>query len=253
MRHAETGAAARAAQSEPGRTDAMIQRAQVERVQLAQEAAQARIEREVQRAREEVSRAVGRPAPGERGAMSVLRDEQGRIVVELPNGQRVVIDPRVVPSEGAQQMIIEHALAAFSAPPPPPPPFEQGPPERVIELVSVVLLFLTLMLVGFPLARAAARRMDRKGVAPSGGGVPADLAVRLDRLEQSVDGVAVEIERVAEAQRFSARLLSERLPEALPRLEAAHAAAQAAQAARGEGPAAITAGAPSGAHGPSER
>ena len=41
---------------------------------------------------------------------------------------------------------------------------------------------------------------------------------RLDQLQQSVDAIAVEVERIAEAQRFSARLLAER-PEtpALPR------------------------------------
>jgi hypothetical protein len=41
---------------------------------------------------------------------------------------------------------------------------------------------------------------------------------RLYRIEQAVDAMAVEIERMAESQRFTARLLSERLPtpEALP-------------------------------------
>ena len=44
---------------------------------------------------------------------------------------------------------------------------------------------------------------------------------RLYRIEQAVDAMAVEIERMAESQRFTARLLSERLPtpEALPGAE----------------------------------
>ncbi len=33
---------------------------------------------------------------------------------------------------------------------------------------------------------------------------------RLERLQQSVDAIAIEVERIAEAQRFSAKLLSER-------------------------------------------
>jgi hypothetical protein len=33
---------------------------------------------------------------------------------------------------------------------------------------------------------------------------------RLERLQQSVDAIAIEVERIAEAQRFSARLLHER-------------------------------------------
>jgi hypothetical protein len=41
---------------------------------------------------------------------------------------------------------------------------------------------------------------------------------RLDQLQQSIDAIAVEVERIAEAQRFSAKLLAERAhTPALPR------------------------------------
>ncbi len=41
---------------------------------------------------------------------------------------------------------------------------------------------------------------------------------RFDQLQQSVDAIAVEVERIAEAQRFSAKLLAERTDTpALPR------------------------------------
>jgi hypothetical protein len=41
---------------------------------------------------------------------------------------------------------------------------------------------------------------------------------RLDQLQQSVDAIAVEVERIAEAQRFSAKLLADRADTpALPR------------------------------------
>ena len=39
---------------------------------------------------------------------------------------------------------------------------------------------------------------------------------RFARLEQAVDAIAIEVERIAEAQRFSAKLMNERLPESLP-------------------------------------
>jgi hypothetical protein len=45
---------------------------------------------------------------------------------------------------------------------------------------------------------------------------------QIEQLQQSVDAIAVEVERIAEAQRFSARLLAERAePAALPRSESA--------------------------------
>jgi hypothetical protein len=40
--------------------------------------------------------------------------------------------------------------------------------------------------------------------------------VRLEQLQQSVDAIAIEVERIAEAQRFSAKLLAAR--EVEPRL-----------------------------------
>jgi hypothetical protein len=51
----------------------------------------------------------------------------------------------------------------------------------------------------------------------------ADPAVedRLYRIEQAVDAIAVEVERMSESQRFTAKLLAERLPTpaALPGAE----------------------------------
>jgi hypothetical protein len=37
-----------------------------------------------------------------------------------------------------------------------------------------------------------------------------DIEQRFDRVQEAVDAIAIEVERIAEAQRFSARLLSER-------------------------------------------
>ena len=39
---------------------------------------------------------------------------------------------------------------------------------------------------------------------------------RLERIEAAVDVIAVEVERIAEAQRFAARLAAERAPGGLP-------------------------------------
>jgi len=47
---------------------------------------------------------------------------------------------------------------------------------------------------------------------------PQLIEQRFDQLQQSVDAIAVEVERIAEAQRFSAKLLAERSETpALPR------------------------------------
>ena len=56
------------------------------------------------------------------------------------------------------------------------------------------------------------RKTDNNHLPPS-----ADVSNRLDQLQQSVDAIAIEVERLAEAQRFTARLEAEReLRQALP-------------------------------------
>ncbi|MFL5616801.1 MAG: hypothetical protein ACJ79A_00240 [Gemmatimonadaceae bacterium] len=49
------------------------------------------------------------------------------------------------------------------------------------------------------------KRIDNQKLAPS-----ADLHGQIEQLQQSVDSIAVEVERIAEAQRYMARLESER-------------------------------------------
>lgn len=41
--------------------------------------------------------------------------------------------------------------------------------------------------------------------------------VRFDRIEQAIDAIAIQVERVSESQRYSARLLNERAGEQPPR------------------------------------
>ena len=43
------------------------------------------------------------------------------------------------------------------------------------------------------------------------------LEARLARIEQAVDAIAIEVERVAEGQRFTTSLLSDRVPRAADR------------------------------------
>jgi hypothetical protein len=84
------------------------------------------------------------------------------------------------------------------------------------EIVVPISFFAALIAVsvGLPLARAKARAMERESQVPK---IPAEVSARLERMEQAIDAIAVEVERISEGQRFTTRLLSERLKEpALP-------------------------------------
>ena len=68
-----------------------------------------------------------------------------------------------------------------------------------------------IIAIGVPLARAFARKMDAESKQPR---IPTEIAGRLERMEQSLEAVAIEVERISEGQRFTTRLLSE--SKALP-------------------------------------
>jgi hypothetical protein len=85
------------------------------------------------------------------------------------------------------------------------------------ELIPIVLfIMMGVTAIGWPIARAIARKMDRESLQPK---VPLELQGRLERMELAIDSIAVEVERISEGQRFTTKLLSERpqgAPQQLP-------------------------------------
>ena len=79
------------------------------------------------------------------------------------------------------------------------------------ELIPIVLFtMIPITAIGVPIARAIARRIEGgvRGAWPPAS-LPNDVGARLERMEQAIDAIAVEVERIAEGQRFTTRLLSE--------------------------------------------
>jgi hypothetical protein len=69
------------------------------------------------------------------------------------------------------------------------------------------------IVLGLPLVRAYTRRLELQAQQPR---VDPEVAARLERMEQAIDAIAVEVERIAEGQRFTTRLLSERASAGQP-------------------------------------
>lgn len=83
------------------------------------------------------------------------------------------------------------------------------------EIVTIVLFTIgPIAWVCYPVARALARKIERG--APGEVAPAPELRARLERIEQAVDAIAVEVERIAEGQRFTTRLLSEGRAAAAP-------------------------------------
>jgi cell division septum initiation protein DivIVA len=79
--------------------------------------------------------------------------------------------------------------------------------DRRIDLTPVAIVFLLAVLM--PMAIAMARRIWKRANAPVVHAAPAEDRERLMRLEQAVDTIAVEVERISEGQRFVTQLLAD--------------------------------------------
>ena len=85
------------------------------------------------------------------------------------------------------------------------------------DIVVPIAFFLTAIIlsIGIPLVRGLVRRWDRKAALPTS---DPDTSARLERIEQALDAMSLEVERIAEGQRFVTKLMTDRSPEraALP-------------------------------------
>ena len=167
----------------------------------------------------------------------IRRDVQRQVEQARAEAREAREEARQAAAEAREAMQEE----GIAAPPPPPPPgipririsrdghaivvgeepqlvaSTQGPrpdqfppiPAEAVVIAIAFFVMLAVIAIGTPLARAFARRMDRRSAQPA---IPRELAEQLLRLEQSVDTIAVEVERISEGQRFSSGLLRDLQP-----------------------------------------
>ena len=83
----------------------------------------------------------------------------------------------------------------------------------VHEVIRYVVPGLVIMVLGSPLIRLITKWLEPKPVPPR---ELATISDRLGKIEAAVDTIALEVERISEAQRFTARLQSEQSQSRLP-------------------------------------
>ena len=76
--------------------------------------------------------------------------------------------------------------------------------------LAAILVTGVAVVIGFPIARAIANRIAGSTSGPQPASVSDDLTARLDRIEQMMEVTQLEVERIAEGQRFTTKLLTER-------------------------------------------
>jgi hypothetical protein len=154
------------------------------------------------------------------GLTNRLQEEATSTVSRQGIEQRITaVDQRILEVNqqlaGSEREIARVAGIPGAAVEPPQPPRDSS--EDYAEATAIIGVTFTLVVL-FPLAFAHARRIWRRS-AKGFAELPAELMERFTRLEQAVDTVAIEVERISEGQRFVTRLMSE---TRAPQVEAAY-------------------------------
>ena len=166
-----------------------VQAAQREAAQQAQQQAQ----RELQQAQREVQQA-------QREAQQAQQEAQRAGQQAQREAQQAV---RQMQAELARNTAREGQPVPF----PPFPPGGPQIPEGAVVISVAFFVMCAVIAIGLPIVRAITRRMDRRNAAVPN--ADADMRDRLERIEQAVDAIAVEVERISEGQRFTTKIISE--------------------------------------------
>jgi hypothetical protein len=97
-----------------------------------------------------------------------------------------------------------------------PPPYRSNRneiPGEVIPLVGMAMGTVITIVLGYPIIRFIIRMVERK--TDRGALAAKDVTAQLRALQDSIDTMAIELERISEGQRFTAKLMAEREQRAL--------------------------------------
>ncbi len=83
----------------------------------------------------------------------------------------------------------------------------------VHEVFSWVIPGIVIMVLGFPVVRLITKWLEPRPLPPR---ELSTISGRLEKIEAAVDAIAIEVERISESQRFTARLQSEQQSPRLP-------------------------------------
>ena len=82
-------------------------------------------------------------------------------------------------------------------------------PPEAMEMTKMFLTTVVIIVLGVPMMRAWIRRFDRKSEALKAG-PRENLEPQIRQLQDSIDGLTLEVERIAEGQRFMAKAIGDR-------------------------------------------
>lgn len=87
-------------------------------------------------------------------------------------------------------------------------------PEEIARIIVAGIIGITISVSMLAMAVTKIVSARRRKELPDSG--LARVEARLERMEQAIDAIATEVERVSDGQRFTSRLLAERQVERQP-------------------------------------
>jgi hypothetical protein len=102
------------------------------------------------------------------------------------------------------------AAAIAPAAPVPPSARRKSLPDGLVPMMAIIFGSVTVMSLFTPLIKAWARRFEKRTDLKQ----QALVEQRLAAIEQAIETVAVEVERISEGQRFTTKLLADKVQQA---------------------------------------
>ena len=148
-----------------------------------------------------------------RSAELALRNAEQQLRNARTDDQRGAAEHALYLSRAQLRGLQEPRIARHQIPiqmQPPAFPNDVIPPQAV-DISIAFFIMVAVILIGWPLARAMGRRLERRADAPA---LPDPaMSGQLQRIEQAVEAMSIEIERISESQRFLAKLQNGASPE----------------------------------------
>lgn len=113
--------------------------------------------------------------------------------------------------DAARITVDQHGVIVAPEPPNIPTVYVNGRnagdviPPQAVDMAIGFFVMCAVMVIGWPIARAFGKRIERRGQTAT---LDAATSGQLQRIEQAVDAMSIEIERISESQRFMAKLQS---------------------------------------------
>jgi hypothetical protein len=159
------------------------------------------------------------PAPAQApSSNSELSQQIKQTIIDAQNAAR---DAQVAAQDAARASGANVGPVIAVPPVPPTPPSFPGAyggdsfngdviPPQVVDISIAFFIMCAVMVIGWPLARAFGKRIERRGEVAA---INPAVAEQLHRIEQAVEAVSIEVERISESQRFMARLQNSQASE----------------------------------------